>query len=165
MRHGVQSCMGVDAMKINIIAIGKIKEKYFSDAIAEYQKRASRFADVKVIELPDAPFGKTPAEQQRIESESLLSKAKGYIIAMDFRGKELSSESLADLVLKKCNDGESEFSFLIGGSHGHTDSLRAQADLVLSFGKPTFPHQLFRVMLSEQVYRVLSIINNLPYHK
>ena len=91
MRHDIQLCMGDDKMKINVIAIGNIKEKYFADAIAEYVKRASRFADVKVVELPDAPQGKTPAEQQRIESDELLSKAKGYIIAMDFRGKELSS--------------------------------------------------------------------------
>ena len=152
-------------MKINVIAIGKIKEKYFADAIAEYVKRASRFADVKVVELPDAPQGKTPSEQQRIESDELLSKAKGYIIAMDFRGKELSSEALADLIKTKCNDGESEFSFRIGGSHGHTDELRSKADFVLSFGKPTFPHQLFRVMLCEQVYRVLTINNSSPYHK
>lgn len=152
-------------MKINVVAIGKIKEKYFSDAIAEYVKRASRFADVKVIELPDAPQGKTPAEQQRIESEQLLAKAKGYVVAMDFRGKELSSESLAELVRTKCSDGESEFSFLIGGSHGHTDELRAKANFVLSFGKPTFPHQLFRVMLCEQIYRALTINTGMPYHK
>ncbi len=165
MRHDIQFRVGDDKMKINVIAIGKIKEKYFADAIAEYVKRASRFADVKVTELPDAPQGKTPSEQQRIESDELLSKAKGYIIAMDFRGKELTSEALADLIKTKCNDGESEFSFLIGGSHGHTDELRSKADFVLSFGKPTFPHQLFRVMLCEQVYRVLTINNSLPYHK
>lgn len=152
-------------MKINVVAIGKIKEKYFSDAIAEYVKRASRFADVKVIELPDAPQGKTPAEQQRIESEQLLAKARGYVVAMDFRGKELSSEALAELVRTKCSDGESEFSFLIGGSHGHTDELRAKANFVLSFGKPTFPHQLFRVMLCEQIYRALTINAGMPYHK
>lgn len=165
MCHDIQLCMGDDAMKINIIAIGKIKEKYFADAIAEYTKRASRFADVKVTELPDAPQGKTPSEQQRIESEQLLSKAKGFVVAMDFRGNELSSDALAELIKTKCNDAQSEFSFLIGGSHGHTDELRSKADFVLSFGKPTFPHQLFRVMLCEQVYRALTIINNLPYHK
>ena len=152
-------------MTSNAIAIGKIKEKYFSDAIAEYLKRASRFAEVKVIELPDAPQGKTPSEQQRIESEQLLSKAKGFVVATDFRGKELSSEALADLIKAKCSDGESEFSFLIGGSHGHTDELRSKANLVLSFGKPTFPHQLFRVMLCEQIYRALTINANWPYHK
>ncbi len=152
-------------MKINIIAIGKIKEKYFLDGVTEYVKRSSRYADIKVFELPDAPQGKTPSEQQKIESELLLSKAKGFIIAMDSRGKLLSSEDIAHLIDSKCSDGVGEFSFLIGGSHGHTDELRAKANLLLSFGKNTFPHQLFRVMLSEQIYRALTINNGLPYHK
>lgn len=152
-------------MKINVIAIGKIKEKYFSDAIAEYVKRCSRYADVKVVELPDAPPSKSAEEQKRIESELLLSKAKGYVVAMDMRGKQLSSEEFANLIKTKCSDGESEFSFLIGGSHGHTDELRAKADMIISFSKATFPHQLFRVLLCEQVYRALSINAGTPYHK
>lgn len=157
--------MGGYEMRINVIAIGKIKEKYFSDAVAEYVKRASRFADVRVIELADAPQGKTPAEQRLIESERLLEKAKGYTIAMDFRGTQLSSEKLAELIKNKCSDGIGEFSFLIGGSHGHSDALREKADMLLSFGSNTFPHQLFRVMLCEQVYRALSINAGSPYHK
>lgn len=152
-------------MKINIIAIGKIKEKYFSDAIAEYVKRASRYADVKVVELADAPPSKTSEEQRKIESDLLLCKAKGFVVAMDMRGKELSSEGLAELIKSKCTLGESEFSFLIGGSHGHTEELRQSADMLLSFGKNTFPHQLFRVMLSEQIYRALCINAGTPYHK
>lgn len=152
-------------MKINIIAIGKIKEKYFQAAVNEYVKRASRFADVRVLELEDAPQSKTPMEQRRIESERLLSKARGFIVAMDFRGKNMSSEALAQLIAQECIEGASEFSFLIGGSHGHTDELRAKANLVLSFGANTFPHQLFRVMLAEQVYRALSINAGTPYHK
>ena len=152
-------------MKINVIAIGKIKEKYLTDAIAEYSKRMSRYADFKVVELPDAPSGKSPEEQKRVESESLLAKAKGYIIALDFRGKEMSSEDFARLIDSKCSDGVNEFSFLIGGSHGHTDELRSRADLLLSFGKMTFPHQLFRVMTCEQIYRAMTILNGTPYHK
>ncbi len=152
-------------MKINVVAIGKIKEKYFQDAIGEYLKRSSRYADVKVIELSDAPPSKSAMEQQRIESESLLSKTKGFTIAMDSRGKQLSSEELAKLIDIKCADGVGEFSFLIGGSHGHTDELRDRADMMISFGKNTFPHQLFRVMLLEQIYRALSINAGTPYHK
>ena len=152
-------------MKISVVAIGKIKEKYISDAIAEYAKRMSRYSDFKVIELPDAPQGKSPEEQKRIESEELMAKAKGFVIALDPRGKELSSEDFASLIQTKCNDGVSEFSLLIGGSHGHTDELRTKADMVLSFGKMTFPHQLFRVMTCEQVYRAFTIINGTPYHK
>lgn len=157
--------MGDYAMKVNVIAIGKIKEKYLTDAIAEYAKRLSRYADFKVIELPDAPPAKTADEQMKIESDSLLAKAKGFVIALDPRGKELSSEEFANFIDTKCTEGQSEFSFLIGGSHGHTDALRAQADFVLSFGKPTFPHQLFRVMVCEQIYRALTIIAGTPYHK
>ena len=152
-------------MKINVFAIGKIKEKYFVDAIAEYSKRLSRYADFKVVELPDAPPAKTADEQRKFESDELLAKAKGFVIALDPRGKELSSEDFATLLSTKCTEGHSEFSLLIGGSHGHTDDLRAKADLVLSFGKPTFPHQLFRVMTCEQIYRALTIINGTPYHK
>ena len=152
-------------MKINIVAVGKIKEKYLADAIAEYAKRMSKYTDFKVIEIPDAPQGKTPEEQKKIESDALLSKAKGFIIVLDPRGKELTSEDFAHLIEAKCTEGQSEFSFLIGGSHGHTDELRAKADFVLSFGKPTFPHQLFRVMTCEQIYRAMTIINGTPYHK
>ncbi len=152
-------------MKINLIAIGKIKEDYFSNAVKEYAKRISRFADFSVVEIPDAPQSKSAEEQSRIEGEKLLEKAKGYIILLDGRGKELSSEELASLIDKKCIDGECEFSFLIGGSHGHNDETRKKADFILSFGKMTFPHQMFRVMASEQIYRALTINAGLPYHK
>lgn len=152
-------------MKINIIATGKLKERYFSDAVNEYVKRCSRFGDVRVTELPDAPQGKTAAEQSRIESVQLLDKAKGYIIAMDGRGEQITSEELASLISARGLDGTKEISFLIGGSHGHTDELRARADKLISFGRITLPHQLFRVVLSEQIYRALTIIAGTPYNK
>lgn len=152
-------------MKINIIAIGRLKEKYFADAVAEYVKRCSRFADVKVTELPDAPPAKSAKEQKIIESAALLDKAKGFVIAMDGRGEQLTSEELAGLIESKGVDGVKEISFLIGGSHGHTDELKARADRVLSFGKITLPHQLFRVVLAEQIYRALTIIAGTPYNK
>ncbi len=152
-------------MKINIIATGKLKERYFSDAVNEYVKRCSRFGDVRVTELPDAPQGKTAAEQSRIESVQLLDKAKGYIIAMDGRGEQITSEELASLISARGLDGTKEISFLIGGSHGHTDELRARADRLISFGRITLPHQLFRVVLAEQIYRALTIIAGTPYNK
>ncbi len=152
-------------MKINIIATGKLKERYFSDAVNEYVKRCSRFGDVRVTELPDAPQGKTAAEQSRIESVQLLDKAKGYIIAMDGRGEQITSEELASLISARGLDGTKEISFLIGGSHGHTDELRARADKLISFGRITLPHQLFRVVLAEQIYRALTIIAGMPYNK
>lgn len=152
-------------MKINIIAIGKIKESYFSDAIEEYVKRCSRFCELKVTELPDAPQGKTSDEQKRIESERLLERAKGYTVAMDGKGEMLSSEGLASLIASRAGDGTKEISFLIGGSHGHTEELLRSASTVVSFGRITFPHQLFRVVLCEQVYRALTINAGTPYHK
>lgn len=152
-------------MKINIVAIGKIKEKYFSDAVLEYVKRCSRYGDVRVVELPDAPQGKSPEEQKCIESDRLLDKANGYIVVMDGRGEQLTSEGLAALINAKGVEGTKEISFLIGGSHGHTDELRERADKIVSFGKITLPHQLFRVVLTEQIYRALTIINNTPYNK
>ena len=152
-------------MKINIIATGKLKERYFSYAVNEYVKRCSRFGDVRVTELPDAPQGKTAAEQSRIESVQLLDKAKGYIIAMDGRGEQITSEELASLISARGLDGTKEISFLIGGSHGHTDELRARADKLISFGRITLPHQLFRVVLAEQIYRALTIIAGTPYNK
>ena len=152
-------------MRINVIAIGKVKERYFSDAVAEYVKRSSRFCEVRITELPDAPQGKTAQEQQRIESAQLLDKAKGYVIAMDGRGEQLTSDELASLIRAKGLDGTKEISFLIGGSHGHTDELRARADKVISFGRITLPHQLFRVILAEQIYRALTINAGTPYNK
>ncbi len=152
-------------MKINVIAIGKIKEQYIVDGIKEYAKRISRFAEFNIVELPDAPQGKTPEEQSEVEGKRLLEKAKGTIIVLDGRGKTLSSEGLATYVDKKCTEGTGEFSFLIGGSHGHNNETRSKADLILSFSPMTFPHQLFRLMLTEQIYRALTINAGLPYHK
>ncbi|MCM1305912.1 MAG: 23S rRNA (pseudouridine(1915)-N(3))-methyltransferase RlmH [Bacteroides sp.] len=152
-------------MRINIIAIGRIKERYFADAVEEYVKRCSRFGDLKIIELPDAPSGKSAEEQKRIESAALLDRAKGYIVAMDGIGEQVTSEALAALISAKGVEGAKEISFLIGGSHGHTDELRSRADKVISFGKITLPHQLFRVVLCEQIYRALTIIAGTPYNK
>ena len=152
-------------MKINLIAIGKIKENYIVDGIKEYAKRISRFAEFNLIELPDAPQGKTPDEQADIEGKRLLEKARGTIIILDGKGKNLSSEGLATYLDKKCTEGVGEFSFLIGGSHGHSLATKQKADLLLSFGAMTFPHQLFRLMLTEQIYRALTINAGLPYHK
>lgn len=152
-------------MKINLIAIGKIKEKYIVEGIKEYEKRISRFAEFNLIELPDAPQGKTPEEQSDIEGKRLLEKARGNVIILDGKGKTMSSEDLATYIDKKCTEGVGEFSFIIGGSHGHNKATKSHADLLLSFGPMTFPHQLFRMMLTEQIYRALTINNNLPYHK
>lgn len=152
-------------MRINIVAVGRLKEKYFADAVAEYSKRISAYCDFSVAEVAPAPPAKSPAEQRETESAALFAKAKGYVIALDGRGKKLSSEGLAELIDSKCSSGVSEFSFLIGGSHGLNDDVPQKADFTLSFGEMTFPHQLFRVMLAEQIYRALAINAGTPYHK
>ena len=152
-------------MRITVIAVGKLKESYFSDAVSEYLKRCSRFADVKVIEVPEAPQGKSADEQKDIEGRHILDKARGYIVAADRRGNQTSSEDLARLISSKCADGISEFTFIIGGSFGLSDSVLNACDAAISFGAATFPHQLFRVMLCEQIYRALTINARVPYHK
>lgn len=152
-------------MKVNIVAVGKIKEKFFTDAIMEYSKRLSKFCDFKIIEVNEATNYKNLAEKSEIEGELLLSKAKGYIVALDGNGKLFASENIAQLINDNMVNGISEISFIIGGSNGLSDKVRSQAKTIVSFGKITFPHQLFRVVLSEQIYRAFTIINGMPYHK
>ena len=159
-------------MKIRVICIGKLKERFYTDAVAEFKKRLSSFCDTEIVELPDEKVADdpSPAEIERvknIECRRMADKlAQGeFVIALDPRGKELSSEQLALKLSEIMLSGGSRIAFLIGGSHGLTDELRGKADMVLSFSKMTFPHQIFRIMLLEQVYRAFKIINNEPYHK
>lgn len=152
-------------MRVYIVCVGKIKEGYFADAVNEYVKRCSRFGELSIIEVPEAPQSKPVEVQKEIESAALMQKARGYKVAMDLRGQEQNSEQLAALFARRANEGISEISFLIGGSNGHSEDLRKQVDLVLSLGKCTFPHQLFRVMLAEQIYRAMTINAGVKYHK
>ena len=156
-------------MRINIVCVGKIKEKYFTDAIKEYSKRLSRFCDFNIIEVDEYKNNKTSAEEINItireEGKRLLDKAKGYLIAMDKGGKMLSSEDLATEIHDLTTYGNSEITFLIGGSNGLSSEVLSRVDKKISFGKVTYPHQLMRVILSEQIYRAFTIINGVPYHK
>lgn len=152
-------------MKINIVCVGKIKEKFFVEAINEYVKRLSRFCDLKIIEVEEESKMSNTDKKCEIESENLLEKCGGIIVALDSSGKLLSSPEIANFIKLKTNNGISEISFVIGGSNGLSQNLKNRADLVLSFGKITFPHQLFRVVLLEQIYRAFTILERLPYHK
>ncbi len=152
-------------MKINIVCVGKIKEKFFVEAINEYAKRLSRFCDLKIIEVEEESKMSNTDKKCEIESENLLEKCGGIIVALDGSGKLLSSPEIANFIKLKTNNGISEISFVIGGSNGLSQNLKNRADLVLSFGKITFPHQLFRVVLLEQIYRAFTILEGLPYHK
>ena len=148
--------------KINIVCVGKIKEKFISDGISEYAKRLSRFCKISIGEIAD--YATDSDECIRKESDEILKKLKGYVIALDIGGAQKSSEEIA-ATLDKAFLTNSEVTFVIGGSRGYDDRVRAQADERLSFGRATFPHQLMRLILFEQIYRAFSITAGTPYHK
>lgn len=143
--------------KINIVCVGKIKEEYLRSAAAEYLKRLSRFAKVEIRELPE---GKNLKE----EAGPILRAAGGYKIALCVEGVGLSSEEFAQKVKTLCDAGE-EFSLIIGSSNGLDGSVKEKSDFKLSFSRMTFPHQLMRVILLEQVYRAFMINCGSEYHK
>ena len=152
-------------LKINIVAVGSIKEKFFKDAIDEYKKRLSRSCIFNVVEVAEESFQKNLEVKTEKESERLLSACKGVIILLDRLGKKVSSEGLKDIIEKAQISGEGEMSFVIGGSNGVSKILVDKARCVISFGDITFPHQLFRVVLAEQIYRAFTILEGKPYHK
>ena len=159
-------------MNINIICIGKLKEKYWKDAIDEYSKRISRFAKLQVIELKETRVSDNPsqAEEEKVkesEGEEILKKIKqgDYVITLEILGKQLDSVQLADKIRTLGIEGKSNIDFVIGGSLGLSPAVSKRADFKLSFSKMTFPHQMMRVILLEQVYRAFKINNNETYHK
>ena len=159
-------------MKISIYCVGKIKEKFFSDAIAEYSKRLSRYCTLEIIEVQDekTPDGAGEAIEQKIkekEGEKLLARFKEgcFLIALAIKGKKLSSEALASEIEELGNRGTGHIGFVIGGSLGLSEEVLKKCDMKLSFSDMTFPHQLMRVILLEQIYRSYRIISGAPYHK
>ena len=158
-------------MKINIICLGKIKEKYLQDGINEYTKRISKYADIKIIELPDEPIPDNPSEKEikqvkKKEAEKIKSQIgqHDFVCILDFKGKELTSEELAQEISAITISGYSTIDFIIGGTLGLTRELVKNSNFVLSFSKLTFPHQLIRLFLTEQIFRCFKIINNEKYH-
>ena len=159
-------------MEIRIITVGKIKEKYLNDGIAEYAKRLSRDCKLNFIQVPDE---KTPDKAsdgmnrqiKETEGNRLLShiREQDYVIALAIEGKMLDSVELSDLIAKLGVQGKSSIAFVIGGSLGLSDAVLKRADYKLSFSKMTFPHQLMQMILLEQIYRGYRIMNHEPYHK
>ncbi|MCI8804375.1 MAG: 23S rRNA (pseudouridine(1915)-N(3))-methyltransferase RlmH [Clostridiales bacterium] len=158
-------------MRTEIICVGKIKEKFFKDAISEYSKRLSKYVNLNIIEVSDekTPESLSDSEKRIVkykEGERILNAVKtNFVIALDLSGKKLSSENFAEFLRKSMVSGINGVSFVIGGSLGLSESVIKRADLRLSFSDMTFPHQLMRVILLEQIYRAHRIINNEPYHK
>lgn len=159
-------------MKITLITVGKIKERYFEDAIKEYSKRLGRYCRLDIIQVQDekTPDGAGEAMERQIkdkEGQRILSNIKdgAYVIALAIEGRMLSSEELASRLQKLGVDGISHIVFVIGGSLGLSEEVMRRADFALSFSKMTFPHQMMRVVLLEQVYRSYRIMAGEPYHK
>lgn len=159
-------------MKITLVTVGKIKEKYFTDAIREYSKRLSRYCKLELIEVADekTPDGAGEALERQIkekEGERILKSVRdgSYVIALAIEGKKMSSEKLSEFIGNLGVKGESDLTFIIGGSLGLDPRVLKRADFLLSFSDMTFPHQLMRVILLEQVYRSFRILQNEPYHK
>lgn len=165
-------------MKIDILCVGKIKEKFYRDALAEYSKRLSRYSTLSIIEVADekTPDNASETVENQIKEkegsrllkyipESTGAGTDTYVITLEIDGKQLTSEQLAEKISSWGLDGFSHLIFIIGGSLGLHNSVIKKADFHLSFSRMTFPHQLMRVILLEQIYRAHRIINNEPYHK
>ena len=159
-------------MNITIISVGKLKEKYLKLGIDEYSKRLTRYAKLNMIEVPDekAPENLSEAEEQIVknkEGEGILKQVKEgtYVIALDLKGKMLSSEELAGKIQNLGLIGNSNIAFIIGGSLGLSDEVLKRSDYKLCFSPMTFPHQLMKLILMEQIYRGFRIIRGEPYHK
>lgn len=160
-------------MNIEVIAVGKIKEKYLRDALAEYEKRLRPYAKLKITELADerAPENLSEKDLQLVkekEGQRILEKIKddAFVVTLEILGRQMSSEDFAEFFQKEMLEGFGrDLVFVIGGSNGLSKYVMFRSDLALSFSEMTFPHQLMRVILLEQIYRAMKIIANEPYHK
>ncbi len=155
-------------ISVNLICVGKIKEKYIKNGIDEFLKRMNLYAKIKIIELKED--GNDSNRNQSLEKESMeiiktAEKNKGYNILLDIDGKNISSEDMSQEIERLTVTGVSTINFIIGGSYGVSEDVRKISHMRLSFSKMTFPHQLMRLILMEQIYRWFSIFNNSKYHK
>ena len=158
-------------MKIRIVAVGKLKEKYLREGVAEYEKRLAPFASVELLETREEYMAENPSEAQRQETlakegERLLRLVpeKSFLIVLDVKGKLLSSEALAKELASLALQGQSDLTFLIGGAFGLSPAVRERADLRISFSPMTFTHQMVRLLLYEQIYRAFKINRGEKYH-
>ena len=158
-------------LNVRLIAVGKLRERYLAEGCAEYQKRLGAFCRLELVELPEARLAEKPSEAQieaalSKEAEQVLERAKGsYLIALCVEGRAMPSKALSERLSKLAVDGISAVSFVIGSSFGLSPRVKAAADLCLSMSEMTFPHQLMRLMLLEQLYRAFSITVGGKYHK
>ena len=156
-------------MKFKIVAVGKIKESFYREAVSEYVKRLSRYCTVEITEIAECLYNGEPNEKEitkitETEGKAILSKTEGFVTVLDINGTELTSENLSRIISEK-KQNHSVFTFVIGGSYGLSEEVKRRADLRLSFGRITLPHMLCRVVLCEQLYRSECIARNVSYHK
>lgn len=152
-------------LKIKVVAVGDMKEKYFRAAADEYKKRLGKWAKVEEEEIKEASLLSDPVKKAEAEGKEILKKLKGRVFLLDCRGNKVSSEQFAERIEKAVLGGEGELTFVIGGSNGVSPAVKEAASEILSFGDITLPHRLFRVVLFEQIYRAETIINGISYHK
>ena len=156
-------------IKVNIVAVGRIKEKYYIDAVNEYAKMLSRFCELNIIEVEEYNFKKFDAslvsQIKEKEGERILPYLKGFVVGLSPEGKHFSSVEFAQKIQQQNSYGSGVFTFVIGGSYVIADDIKEKCNLIMSFSKMTFPHTLFRVMLTEQLYRAFSINAGGAYNK
>ncbi|MBQ8732414.1 MAG: 23S rRNA (pseudouridine(1915)-N(3))-methyltransferase RlmH [Oscillospiraceae bacterium] len=157
-------------LRIKIVAVGKLKEKYLTDGVAEYIKRLSLYCRPEVVELPETRLPEAPSEKEiaaalSAEGKKILDSVSGICVALCIEGKQMSSPALSEYISRVATGGASAITFVIGSSHGLAPEVKARADLRLSMSEMTFPHQLARLMLAEQLYRAMSIGAGGKYHK
>ena len=151
-------------LKINIVCVGNLKDKFFVEASEEYLKRLSRFCICNVKELKEYTYLNNIEQIKESEAVEILKNLKGFVFLLDVKGEQFTSENFA-LKIESLSQTNSEITFIIGGSYGVSEQVKQRANLIASVSKMTFPHRLFRVMLLEQIYRAFTILNNTGYHK
>lgn len=157
-------------MQINLITVGKLKEKWLRDAYAEYEKRLTRYCKLSLTELPESRLPESPSDAEiaaalQQEGKAILNACRGKIIALCIEGKQYASEEFAALLSQYASYGDSTVSFVIGSSFGLSDEVKSRADMRFSMSKMTFTHQFARVLLAEQIYRAFQITSGGKYHK
>ena len=150
-------------MKVKLVCVGSIKEPFYKEAIFEYTKRLQKYCKLEIIEVKQGHSDTEIAKQE--EFEPILEHLEGFVVITAIEGKSISSQEFANKIKDIGVQGNSTITFVIGGSFGVDDRLKERANMLLSFSKLTFPHQLFRVLLLEQIYRAFTIMNNTSYHK
>ena len=157
-------------INVRIVAVGGLKESYLREAFAEYEKRLRRFCSFQLCEISESRLSDSPSEKEiakalETEGKAILKECRGSVFAMCIEGKSFSSVGFAQRISSAAAEGGSHVTFVIGSSFGLSDEVKKSADIRLSMSEMTFPHQLARVMLTEQIYRAFTIINNRKYHK